>query len=246
MKKVISFLFKPWWKPLVCFAITFLLFFINPFIPYETTLNITLLLFFLGLLLIFISIIVLLVNKKWKHAFINFIAFMLGIFFIPILNIYVFFYLQNMPDNYANNLEIPKNIEIEKPQNENFSPTLKDTVYTFDKRICDFNIHNGMQPGIYSYNVLLGNIEKGTIYLKAYEITHNDPLSTESLRQRSSIVVENHSNSLKNFYITDYFTIYEGDWGYPYAARFEVWFKPENGKERKLTEKNYIIEGWQR
>jgi hypothetical protein len=40
-------------------------------------------------------------------------------------------------------------------------------------------------------------------------------------------------------------TIYEGDWGKPYAARFEVWFKPDNGgNEQKLFQKNYKIEGW--
>jgi hypothetical protein len=43
------------------------------------------------------------------------------------------------------------------------------------------------------------------------------------------------------------FTIYEGDWGKPYAARFEVWFKPDSkGPERKLAERIYKIEGWQR
>jgi hypothetical protein len=43
------------------------------------------------------------------------------------------------------------------------------------------------------------------------------------------------------------FTIYEGDWGKPYAARFEVWFKPDSGKtERKLAERIFKIEGWQR
>jgi hypothetical protein len=43
------------------------------------------------------------------------------------------------------------------------------------------------------------------------------------------------------------FTIYEGDWGKPYSARFEIWFIPDNGgKERKLVEKNYKVEGWQR
>jgi hypothetical protein len=42
-------------------------------------------------------------------------------------------------------------------------------------------------------------------------------------------------------------TIYEGDWGKPYAARFEVWFKGnEDQRERKLMEKVYKIEGWQR
>jgi hypothetical protein len=44
-----------------------------------------------------------------------------------------------------------------------------------------------------------------------------------------------------------HFTIYEGDWGNPYAGKFELWFKPKNGgRERKLLTKNYIIEGWMR
>ena len=44
------------------------------------------------------------------------------------------------------------------------------------------------------------------------------------------------------------FTIYEGHWGKPYAARFELWFVSDNsgGQEKKLLEKNYKIEGWQR
>ena len=43
------------------------------------------------------------------------------------------------------------------------------------------------------------------------------------------------------------FTIYEGDWGKPYAARFEVWFRPDMAKtERKLAERIFKIEGWQR
>ena len=39
----------------------------------------------------------------------------------------------------------------------------------------------------------------------------------------------------------------EGDWGKPYAARFEVWFKPGSGqRERKLLERTFRIEGWMR
>jgi hypothetical protein len=38
-----------------------------------------------------------------------------------------------------------------------------------------------------------------------------------------------------------------GDWGMPYAARFEVWFAPESGgADRKLLEKVFKIEGWQK
>ncbi|MBP5375589.1 MAG: hypothetical protein J6Y38_04560 [Bacteroidaceae bacterium] len=43
------------------------------------------------------------------------------------------------------------------------------------------------------------------------------------------------------------FTIYEGVWDDYYAARVEVWFKDaETRKERKLVEKVYRVEGWQR
>ena len=39
----------------------------------------------------------------------------------------------------------------------------------------------------------------------------------------------------------------EGDWGKPYGARFEVWFKADNENEEiKLLEKNFVIEGWMR
>ena len=41
--------------------------------------------------------------------------------------------------------------------------------------------------------------------------------------------------------------ISEGDWDKPYAARFEVWFKPDSDEtERKLAERVFKIEGWQR
>jgi len=67
------------------------------------------------------------------------------------------------------------------------------------------------------------------------------------LPKRSSIKVENATNELMTFRRDNHFTIYEGDWGRPYAVRFEVWFRPDNnGQERKLIEKIYKIEGWMR
>ncbi|MDN3706528.1 hypothetical protein QW060_26370 [Myroides ceti] len=98
-------------------------------------------------------------------------------------------------------------------------------------------------------------IESGYCYLKAFEVTHNDPLSADRLKERSKIKVFNSSDTTAKFEMTaregysaeGIFTIYEGDWDKPYAARFEVWFVPDNGgKERKLIEKNFKIEGWQR
>jgi hypothetical protein len=49
------------------------------------------------------------------------------------------------------------------------------------------------------------------------------------------------------FFSNTHFTVYEGDWGKPCAARFEIWFVPDSGApERKLMEKVFKIEGWQR
>ncbi len=41
-------------------------------------------------------------------------------------------------------------------------------------------------------------------------------------------------------------TIYEGDWGQPYLARFELWHVAPDGAETKLVEHTRPIEGWMR
>ncbi len=85
------------------------------------------------------------------------------------------------------------------------------------------------------------------IYLKAFEVTKNYPLSVDSLKEYSNEWVGWSNNPSELFFSNTNFTIYEGDWGKPYAARFEVWFVPDSGaSERKLTEKVFKIEGWQR
>lgn len=106
-------------------------------------------------------------------------------------------------------------------------------------------MYKSFQPGLYEYDVWLGNIESGTVHLKVYEVTQNDALSTTSLREASSIEVYNSTDSIVRFSTNEHFTIYEGDWGKPYAARFEVWYHPINGGNKKmLLTKNYKIEGW--
>ena len=91
------------------------------------------------------------------------------------------------------------------------------------------------------------SVSRPSIYLKAFEIIEEYALSTDRLPERSLVKVYNPTVSIEKFGTTSHFTIYEGDWGQPYAARFEVWFKPDNGgQERKLFSKNYKIEGWMR
>ena len=100
---------------------------------------------------------------------------------------------------------------------------------------------------MYEYDLWINSKESGIIFLKAYEITKEIELSNPELKERSMIRITNTNGLVQKFSTKDDFTIYEGDWGKPYGARFEVWFKSDNNKkERKLYEKNYIIEGWMR
>ncbi len=142
-------------------------------------------------------------------------------------------------DFFASNLKIPNNIKFEKPIGVN---------ETFTVNKANLILYDGMQPGIYQYEIYLDKIEKGSIYLKIYEITSNKILSENDIYKRSKIEVYNPTNELTKFKLKDDFTIYEGDWGQYYGSRIEVWFKSENRniKDRKLFSKNYIIQGWQR
>jgi hypothetical protein len=137
---------------------------------------------------------------------------------------------------------MPENIILFEP-NMNIRP---DSILKATRKNLDFELYNSFQSGLYEYDIWLSKIDSGIVYLKAFEITQNNRLSMERLTARSSIRVGNKSEELKRFGTKDHFTIYEGDWGKPYAARFEIWFKPDNGNKRKLSEKNYKIEGWQR
>jgi hypothetical protein len=111
----------------------------------------------------------------------------------------------------------------------------------------DFRLLNGMQPGIYTVAYALNPGEAGSVYLKAFEVTQGTPLSAARLEEQSKTRMTWSSTPEERFGAKAGFTIYEGDWGKPYAARFEVWFEPDSGKDqRKLAERVFKIEGWQR
>ncbi|MCU0871674.1 MAG: hypothetical protein MUE50_04960 [Pirellulaceae bacterium] len=110
-----------------------------------------------------------------------------------------------------------------------------------------FRLLTGMQPGIYGVAYSLNPGEPGSVYLKAFEVTKGTPLSADRLEAASKTRMTWSTETSERFGAKAGFTVYEGDWGKPYAARFEVWFKPDSGKtERKLAERIFKIEGWQR
>lgn len=110
-----------------------------------------------------------------------------------------------------------------------------------------FRLVEGMQPGIYEVIYALNPGEPGSVYLKAFEVTRGTPLSVDRLPDASQARLGWSANAGEKFAAKAGFTIYEGDWGKPYAARFEVWFVPASGNpERLLAQRVFKIEGWQR
>ena len=110
-----------------------------------------------------------------------------------------------------------------------------------------FLLYHDTQPGIYNAAIRCNPGEPGQLYLTAFEITQGIELSKRRLRERSNEFVGWSDDPRELFLAEVHFTIYEGDWGQFYGARFEVWFQPDSGEDdRKLLESNWKIEGWMR
>jgi hypothetical protein len=247
IKKAFGYYFKKWWRPIIFVIITFILNFLALFTEYRIIQNIFFSLFILTEIGLVISIIIQFKDKKWIRGIITILILPVTIYFYFFLSIILFLYAQSTPDKFADKLTIPDNLSIEKPLGDGFEIARPDSIININRKSPHLQVYNSFQPGLYEYDFWTGRIEHGTIYLKVFEITKNQPLSVDRLRESSSLRVYNPSDSIMRFGTSNTFTIYEGDWGKPYAARFELWFKPDSSdNEIKIIEKNYIIEGWMR
>jgi hypothetical protein len=247
MTRFLTYCFDTWWRPILYFGLTLGLVLASEFIENNIFGNISFLLFGLGLLGLVISTIYQLINGRWLKAILTGLLFGGTIAAFVFYTVFLFFIETVDGDKWADNLKIPTNIQLDTPVDLTMGNQRQDSIMALTKSKTDFQLYNSFQPGLYEFDFWTGKIERGTIYLQAFEITQEYALSTDRLPERSAIKIYNPTDSILKFSTTSDFTIYEGDWGKPYAARFEVWFKPDNGgKERKLFVKNYKIEGWQR
>ncbi len=245
MTKTLTYCFDKWWRPVLVFTLTALIMVLCELTNNHKLQDYSFLLFVLGFLGLIISTIYQLVKRRWSFAILTTTIIGISLVAFFFYSIALFWKDQSMPDTYADNLKIPTTIKINEPLDQTEPTNIADI---------DFYIYNSMQPGLYQYAFWTKRIDKGKIYLKAFEITQNNPLSGDRLKESSTISVYNPTDSLVMFQMdkgnSQYgrpFTIYEGDWGKPFAARFELWFVPDNGgQERKLIKKNYKVEGWQR
>ena len=221
--------FKIWWIPIICYLIPFLIFILGLAFRSDTFINLSLIFFFVNILGNLISAIVQVFIKKWYYLIPQ--IFISGFLFFYVSIIFMY----SPPDYYGAHKEIPENIEIYEPIET--EPTEKE-LENFDLILA-----SSFQPGIYNYYTDFQPTEIGSFYIKAFEVTSNDHLSAERMKNRSKVKVESLEPKL---YFAE-FSIYEGSWGDKYGARIELWFEPLNGnKDYKVTERNYVVEGWMR
>lgn len=252
MVKYLSRFFNSWSKPILFWIISIILLNVSDIFKNPIFETISFIIFGVALIGLLISVFYQLSKRQWLKSIITSFLFGGTVFILFIIYVVAAFFIeQDTPDTWAENLTIPKNIQIDNPVDIEFGTNQDekkpDSITNRIVEKTEFQLYNSFQPGLYEYDFWTGRIESGTIYLKAFEITQNIALSDESLPRSTSISVYNPTDSIKKYGTHNHFTIYEGDWGQPYAGRFEVWFKPDNGKkERKLFTKNYKIEGWMR
>ena len=104
----------------------------------------------------------------------------IGISFL-LFKFFSFIFMYSPPDYYGTHKKIPEGIEIyESIEKE---PTENDFINY------DLVLVNSFQPGIYGYYTDYNPTELGYFYIKAFEITSNDNLSEERIKERSKIEI---------------------------------------------------------
>ena len=190
------------------------------------------------------SWIFLLIFKKWWKFLFSFIMGALTVaYFIYLLCLGISLAFNPGPDNFGKEHPIPAHLEYSIPLDER-----EELSFPIDSTAQDtwLQIWNDFQGGMYTYEFHHPALEEGWIYLRCYEATENIPLSPERI-SAASMVATPSTTSFSKVVEKQSFTIYPGDWGDYYAARIEVWYKDaKTGKERKLMEKVYRVEGWER
>jgi len=86
--------------------------------------------------------------------------------------------------------------------------------------------------------------EKGELFIKGFELTENKQISKIKLYERTLNLIDSISDNILLF--KGETTIDEGTFEKFYPVRFELWFKTKDGNNKKITEKIFLIDGWDR
>jgi len=155
-KQLKTYLFEKWWVPLLTFIVSsiFLLSLISS--TNDSLLNISDYFYLFTVILLFIAGIWQLLKGKWYLGLLQ-----LGILFIGfVVLIYIATFMTMFgpdTDTFADNIELPENINLEEPIDLNMDDNLEGIRHDINlsKKITeiDFQIYSSFQPGLYEYDV---------------------------------------------------------------------------------------------
>ena len=183
--------------------------------------------------------------KKWRHFLLNLILTVLSLI-ISVTSLvvagFVFLFNPNeQPDPFGKEHPIPADLVCNYVLNDTITPAVNP-----QDRDSYLQIYHDIQGGMYLYDLHYPALTEGAIFLRCYEATQDIPLSESRLKKASTVSIP-ATQAFSQVVNRQAFTIYEGDWGDFYAVRVEVWHKDrQTGKETKLLEKLYAMDGWQR
>lgn len=192
------------------------------------------------------SQIILLCEKKWGKALISFLG---AVGILVILWFPLVMAAMSAPDFFGKKHPIPEGLEYYEPLGERFElSNTKNYPAEIDslKPETYLQLWHDDQGGMYLYDFYYPSLPSGDIFLRGYEVTKNIPLHLERLEPHSTVSIDSTA-TFSQLVDNQTFTLYYGDWGDFYAARFEVWHRNAvTGEETKLLEKIYRVEGWMR
>lgn len=220
--KYIKKYFTIWWIPIVFYIIPITIYILGHIFDSTDIISYSLKIFLINVLGTIISVIVQIAMKKW-YCILPQILVLAFLFFYATK-----FFTYGELDFFSTRYKIPEGIKCEELSHREIQES--------ELNSNDFKLKGCC--GYHTYYARFQPLEKGYLYIKAYEITTNERLSEEYIDNWSKIMIK---NSNQKFY-SGTFTIYEGA-GDKYCARIELWFKPNSGKEYMVNQKNYIVEG---
>lgn len=184
-----------------------------------------------------------LIKKRWKKALGIFLLFVLLIV-ASMITLGIAMLFSTGADNFGKDIIIPPDMKMGAPGYYKSFDDIPEPTMRGEESIRLVGWHQG---GVYRVLAYVNPGEAGLAYLKVFEATRNTPLSESRLPKRSTQQLQWSADPDEKFLYNARITVYEGDWGTYYPARFELWFVPKSGApERKLIEKIFKIEGWMR
>ena len=99
------------------------------------------------------------------------------------------------------------------------------------------DVTDGKEPGLYDARGWVNPGKAGSVYLKIFNAETGARLSPDTARDSNELTGWSSEAGELFYYNRGYIVIGEGEPGRPYGARFELWFRPDDGTgERKMLE----------